>query len=138
MRRRTFVSLTVHATCVGSLAACGDPGGPGGLDEDVVVDIADHDGLDRVGGWVRLPSDDTGYSEAIFLERIADDEFIALSAYCNHQGCNVERDGTAYACPCHGSRFAANGDLRSGPASADLRRFETDFDADAGTVTLLA
>lgn len=123
---------------MGALVGCGESDAPGGLDEDVVLVIADYDGLDQVGGYVRLSPEDTGYSESIFVERVSQDAFLALSAYCNHQGCNVEREGQAYLCPCHGSRFSLNGDLENGPATADLRAFDTAYDADAGTVTLLA
>jgi glycine/D-amino acid oxidase-like deaminating enzyme/nitrite reductase/ring-hydroxylating ferredoxin subunit len=47
-----------------------------------------------------------------------------LSARCPHLGCivgwnSVER---SWECPCHGSRFAANGALVQGPATRDLER----------------
>ena len=138
MRRRDFVSLTVTGACACAAAACGTSEAPGGLDEDVVLDLSEYGELTAEGGWVELPVSVTDYSDAIFVERLADDEFRALSAYCNHQGCNVERSGEGYACPCHGSRFALSGKLESGPATAGLRRFDVDFDPDANTVTLLA
>ena len=48
--------------------------------------------------------------------------FIALSLVCTHLGCTLEQDGDGYACPCHGSRFSAEGEVRHGPAA---RRLET-------------
>lgn len=138
MRRRQFVSLTVLGSCAAATAGCGTADDPGGLDADVVLDLADYGDLTTEGGWVELSPSVTDYSESIFVERLANDEFRALSAYCNHEGCNVERSSGAYVCPCHGSRFELSGKLDKGPATAGLRKFDTAYDADANTVTLLA
>jgi glycine/D-amino acid oxidase-like deaminating enzyme/nitrite reductase/ring-hydroxylating ferredoxin subunit len=47
-----------------------------------------------------------------------------LSARCTHLGCIVHwsADDRAWGCPCHGSRFAADGTLVQGPAVRDLPR----------------
>jgi cytochrome b6-f complex iron-sulfur subunit len=44
----------------------------------------------------------------------------ALSAICTHLGCTIARSGEELACPCHGSRFAADGGNLAGPASHPL------------------
>jgi Rieske Fe-S protein len=51
-------------------------------------------------------------------------ELQALSARCNHLGCLVAWSCAdhAWECPCHGSRFAADGTLVQGPATRDLER----------------
>ena len=43
---------------------------------------------------------------------------------CPHLGCALKwnRAERTWDCPCHGSRFAADGDLLDGPANGDLRR----------------
>jgi glycine/D-amino acid oxidase-like deaminating enzyme/nitrite reductase/ring-hydroxylating ferredoxin subunit len=49
-------------------------------------------------------------------------ELHVLSARCTHLGCIVAWDPAdrSWECPCHGSRFAADGTLVQGPATADL------------------
>ncbi len=48
------------------------------------------------------------------------DGFYAISAVCTHLGCTVKRSATGFDCPCHGSRFDANGRVIRGPAPAPL------------------
>jgi glycine/D-amino acid oxidase-like deaminating enzyme/nitrite reductase/ring-hydroxylating ferredoxin subunit len=58
------------------------------------------------------------------VRRDDDGTLHALSARCTHLGCIVGWNGAdrAWECPCHGSRFAADGMVVQGPATADLRR----------------
>ncbi len=46
--------------------------------------------------------------------------FYALAATCTHLGCTPRLEGKQFACPCHGSRFALNGDVLAGPAKRPL------------------
>ncbi len=48
--------------------------------------------------------------------------FYAIIAVCTHLGCTPRLDGNAFNCPCHGSRFARDGAVLSGPAARPLQR----------------
>lgn len=45
-----------------------------------------------------------------------------VNAKCTHMGCTVKwnNDEKSWDCPCHGSRFAFNGDVLNGPANVPL------------------
>lgn len=50
--------------------------------------------------------------------------FYAISSICTHLGCNVNHvPGGGFACPCHGSRYDANGQVVHGPAPQPLAWF---------------
>lgn len=48
--------------------------------------------------------------------------FYAIIAICTHLGCTPRLDGNEFACPCHGSRFARDGQVVSAPATRALER----------------
>lgn len=54
----------------------------------------------------------------------------ALSATCTHLGCTLARSAEGLACPCHGSRFAADGTNLAGPAARPLPYLALKFNAD--------
>lgn len=57
----------------------------------------------------------------------------ALSAVCTHLGCTVARSDEGLVCPCHGSRFTADGTNLAGPASRPLPHLALTLN-DAGLV----
>jgi Rieske Fe-S protein len=46
--------------------------------------------------------------------------FTALSLTCTHLGCTLESDVDGFACPCHNSRFDAEGKVTHGPATKPM------------------
>lgn len=59
---------------------------------------------------------------AAWIRRASADKLEALSAVCPHLGCAVGWDGKGFLCPCHDSRFTADGDAiaGSGPVKRGL------------------
>lgn len=59
----------------------------------------------------------------------------AISATCTHLGCLVQRASAGFSCPCHASRFDADGAVVQGPAQRPLARLALELD-DEGRVVL--
>jgi len=65
-------------------------------------------------------------SESLALGRDAGGVY-AFTLICTHQGCDISQGGmvspAGVVCPCHGSRFDANGNVVQGHASSPLVHF---------------
>jgi thiosulfate dehydrogenase [quinone] large subunit len=73
-----------------------------------------------VGGATKVTDPDT--AEPAWVLQLQAGRFTAYSAICPHQGCTVQfvSPSDGFACPCHGSRFDAQGRVVNGPASRGL------------------
>lgn len=73
-----------------------------------------------VGGGHKVT--DSANGEPTWVLQLQSGQFSAFSARCPHQGCSVNFESSAagFTCPCHGSRFDAQGHLLSGPAQRGL------------------
>ena len=62
--------------------------------------------------------------QRVACHRTNDGELIKVSAVCTHMGCLVRWNGaeSTWDCPCHGSRFTADGLVLGGPAEAPLEK----------------
>jgi len=58
-----------------------------------------------------------GRSVALFRD---EEGVYAISTICTHLGCVIKSVPEGFECPCHGSRFAANGAVTKGPAPKAL------------------
>ncbi len=52
--------------------------------------------------------------------------FKAMSLVCTHLGCMVEEADGGFKCPCHGSRYDAQGNVERGPARLPLRQLRVE------------
>lgn len=129
-----------------------DPGA-----EAVIIDLAAGDAgfPEVVAGAVRLAFADfpalltpgesitgrpRGYGRPIVVAALPAGGFAAVDAVCPHLACTVAfaAGPSELVCPCHGSRFAADGALLAGPATRPLLAFEVTADAEGVTVTIPA
>ncbi len=58
-----------------------------------------------------------GRSVALYKEG---NQVYAISTICTHLGCIVKPSATGFDCPCHGSKYAADGSVLKGPAPKAL------------------
>ncbi len=61
----------------------------------------------------------------LYLVRLADGGFLALSSRCTHLGCTVgwDEERKTFPCPCHGSTFDLRGEVTGPPAIRALDFF---------------
>jgi Rieske Fe-S protein len=122
------------------------------LSGDVTITLATFPPL--VAGTVTLPFDrfpelaapggsvvgrPAGYPDDVLVMALAGGGHAALDARCPHQGCTVgfpAAGGGQVICPCHGSRFRADGTLVQGPATVGLTPFTATADASGVIVTI--
>lgn len=91
--------------------------------------IADHPGLSTDLTPVLV-------SGSVAAVRTSPGQFLAFSRACTHQGTPVDLSGQGFLCPNHGSRFDAQGNVLTGPATRALNRLAVTYDAAANTLTI--
>jgi len=98
---------------------------------NVTVDAASP--LATVGGAAFVQSSSGNF----LVSRTAQDTFVALTAICTHEQCNVSGfQSSRYVCPCHGSQYTTTGAVVQGPATRALQQFATRFANNIVTITL--
>jgi len=73
--------------------------------------------------------------ENVFIYRDGEGLY-AISAVCTHLGCIVAQSAQGFACPCHGSKFDAKGNVVGGPAPRALPWLEVSRAADGQLLVL--
>ena len=64
--------------------------------------------------------------------------FTALSLVCTHLGCTVEQEPQGFRCPCHGSRYDAEGNVQQGPARQPLKQLKVEVTSGGRVLVHLA
>jgi Rieske Fe-S protein len=120
---RLFDPTRLRSSLTGSLAADVGRVGSRWIGDHVAIRRPSRDGAALVaalepGDGVVLPEGRGGRA----VHRDAEGRLHAVSAVCTHEGCLVRfnRAQTSWDCPCHGSRFAVDGEVLSAPAVEDL------------------
>lgn len=85
------------------------PGGPGTFAATKDVPVGD-----------AVLVDDPRSGKQVHVLQPTEGKFTALSAICTHTGCTVAWTGKGFDCPCHGSKFDAEGKVLQGPAARPL------------------
>ena len=139
---RRVMLKTIGVGAVGCATPACNGGGeegnvPPGVGEmcgsDLCVSLRDNPDLAEIGALLLF----TAQGRKIFVSRVSNTEFRALSAICTHAGCTIGWDGTAqFNCDCHGSQFSAAGAVLKGPAATPLREFDTTLAGDLLTIAL--
>lgn len=116
MARRDFLGKAATWTCGAALGLAGVgmarlPFPAVITGEAVKIKVGRPDDFALGGTWIS--------STRAFMFR--DEEgFFAISGICTHLGCIVSQSPSGFDCPCHGSRFGLNGEVKKGPAPSPL------------------
>ncbi len=117
-----YIGTGTLIACAGcSLVSCGgDDPGPS-VDFTLDLTLSANAALQTTGGSFS--------KDGVIVARISGTEFTAVSRACTHQGTNVNYRSTQqdFLCPNHGSIFDKNGAVKNGPASSDLKKYNTEL-----------
>jgi Rieske Fe-S protein len=130
--RRTVLTTGVAAAGAAAgavaLAACGSGGGSSSADASAANPASAAPGT--TSGTVIASVSDVAVGQAksvtvnghpAIVARPSENEAVAFSAICTHQGCTVVPSGDQLNCPCHRSQFNAfTGAVQRGPAQSPL------------------
>jgi cytochrome b6-f complex iron-sulfur subunit len=139
VNRRAFLAKSaLAAAAFAGLDACGDGqiGAPERAPTPVggpyTIRLADFPALQQVGTLVDLGS---AAPERAAI-RTGPTTFVAFSKLCTHQQCTTDVRNNRFDCPCHGSRFANDGSVITGPADQPLAKLTATFNATDNTLTV--
>jgi len=101
------------AASSGSVPPSGSSAPAGAIRLTAVADVP-------VGGGHMVT--DSATDATVWVLQLQRGQFTAYDATCSHQGCTVDfvSPGDGFACPCHGARFDAQGQVVNGPAPRGL------------------
>ena len=86
-------------------------------------DFTDYPALQTPGGSIQATIQATSGTKSVFVTRVDENTVDTVSTVCTHAGCTLNSYDSSteqYDCPCHGSVFAADGSVVTGPATTPL------------------
>ncbi|TRX41297.1 QcrA and Rieske domain-containing protein [Flavobacterium restrictum] len=113
-------AILVPACIAGLATSCQSEGSPSVAPSNVDFNVDVSSGsLATNGGFM--------VSNGIVIARTLTGSYLAVSASCTHQGTNVNYDSTGnkFVCPNHGAQFSSTGAVTQGPASSNLKMYNT-------------
>ena len=134
VNRRDFLARASSLAAIAVVSACGDGvlAGGGGQrpDGQLTITVGDFPSLATTGALVQV-------GDTIAAKRTGASSFAAYYMVCTHAGCLTSiTNGQRFDCPCHGSRFDANGDVVVGPARDPLTSLATSYDPVTDALTI--
>ena len=129
MDRKNFLSQVgvgaaafLAPICLGGIAGCGKssndstPSAPSNV--DFTLDVSSG-ALASNGGFL--------VSQGILVARTNASTFLAVSAACTHEGTSVTYNSANnnFVCPNHGAKFSSSGMVTLGPATTNLKSYNT-------------
>lgn len=74
--------------------------------------------------------------KGIIIARTSTGTFLAVSSSCTHESVTLgyDKSGNVFVCPRHNSKFNSAGTVISGPASSDLKQYQTTLSGTTLTV----
>lgn len=99
----------------------GNTGTNKAIDFTINITVSPYTSLNTPGGFY------VESTSGIIIARTLNNEFIAVSSACTHQGAQVEfqSNRNRFFCSAHGSVFDATGAVTTGPATAALKQYKT-------------
>ncbi len=123
MKRRDFINWVglgwIASSLPVAIAACSPQTTAASGDWQTVGTSAE---LDKTG---QLLAKDSPVGPVLVVGTSKAPNLTAVNPTCTHAGCTVAWKAGAkkFACPCHGSEFAADGKVQKGPATEALKTY---------------
>ncbi|WP_013324594.1 ubiquinol-cytochrome c reductase iron-sulfur subunit [Gloeothece verrucosa] len=133
MNRREFLGWVGVGWLASSLpialAACNQQSNQGEVSQGTFEPVGTITDLDKQGF---LEGKIAGGSVVVVKNPTNSNQVDAVNPTCTHAGCTVawKADQKAFVCPCHESKFAADGKVVKGPAKDPLKTYEVKLDGD--------